>query len=217
MSARFPFDPADVVRAVREGKTTLRAMANATLPRWRSDLRGTVLDLASGDGSEALRRLAPAADWVGVDLAHAPDVRADMTAPLPFAEDSADAAVCMWFLYMAPDPAAVLREIHRVLRPGGALILATPLVFAVNPEPRDLWRFTGEGLETLLESAGFSSWEVIGLGGRWTSSAYLLEPYLRPRRLMRPLAVKLCLWLDGLALSGRVARNPVGHVARAVA
>lgn len=40
---------------------------------------------------------------------------------LPFADDSHDAALSTWTLCTIPDVAAALREVRRVLRPGGAL------------------------------------------------------------------------------------------------
>jgi ubiquinone/menaquinone biosynthesis methyltransferase len=95
-----------------------------------------VLDLASGTGDVALMVAAadPAAEVVGTDinpdmlaLAEAkqpPGLRnvrwqqADATA-LPFADGSFDVVLCAYAGRGFPDWEAVLREVHRVLVPGG--------------------------------------------------------------------------------------------------
>src|SRR5688572_24435860 len=101
---------------------------------------GAVLDLGCGTG-EIIARLAakyPQASFTGVDLEepHLERARArcaefgdrvrfetgDATA-LGFDAASFDLAVCRHVLQAVPDPAVVLAEIHRVLRPNGRVHL----------------------------------------------------------------------------------------------
>jgi SAM-dependent methyltransferase len=45
---------------------------------------------------------------------------------LPFVDESFDLIVCLWVLEHLKGPAATLREVRRVLRPGGHFIFVTP-------------------------------------------------------------------------------------------
>ncbi len=91
-----------------------------------------VLDLATGVGAMASRLEArfPGIELIGVDwsaqqlsaarLNHPSlkNIRADATR-LPFADDTFDRVYCSWLLEHVAAPVAVLREVRRVLKPGG--------------------------------------------------------------------------------------------------
>ena len=72
------------------------------------------------------------------------------------AEDGAfDAVVSTQVLEHVPDPDSYLAEAHRLLRPGGTLVLSTHGIYWYHPVPVDLWRWTGPGLRRQIERCGF--------------------------------------------------------------
>lgn len=97
-----------------------------------------VLDLGAGDGfvSAELAARAGAGLGVAVDVA-APEplcarrhpvsrVTARLPGPLPFRDGSFDVVVSLETIEHLLDPDGLLAEAHRVLAPGGRLILSTP-------------------------------------------------------------------------------------------
>ncbi len=106
-----------------------------------------VLDVGCGTG-QFLRRLADRASGAqlhGMDAASgmlriarkrvarsAMLCEADLEAGLPYEASSMDAIACMQVLYTARDPDQLLRELRRVLRPMGRLVLVNP--HTPNPE-----------------------------------------------------------------------------------
>lgn len=73
--------------------------------------------------------------------------------PLPDAQF--DTVLNLQVLEHVPDPLAALQEMHRVLVPGGKLIISVPHLDYLHNEPYDFFRYTKHGLRTLLERAGF--------------------------------------------------------------
>lgn len=66
-----------------------------------------------------------------------PVARTDRWGRLPFAADTFDSASVLDVLEHVPDEAAVLAELHRVLRPGGLLVASVParhLLSALDPD-----------------------------------------------------------------------------------
>jgi len=117
---------------------------------------------------------------------------------IPFVDGCADAVLCSQVLEHVPDPAAALREMARVLKPGGCLFLSTHGTFIYHPHPTDYWRWTQDGLAKLFADVGrFDAVELHPNGSTGHCLAYLLAVYcyltlkkkwLRPvRRLLVPL------------------------------
>jgi SAM-dependent methyltransferase len=106
-----------------------------------------VLDVGCGDRPYA--ELFPGA--VGFDVPGNP--RADLHGSIdaiPVEDASFDVVLCLQVLEHVPDPAAAVRELRRVVRRGGRVLLSTHGIYPFHPNPDDLWRWTHQGLERLF-------------------------------------------------------------------
>ena len=179
----------------------------------------TVLDVACGTGvvaAAAVERVGPSGAVTGVDInpgmiavaARTRGVRwaqAD-AARLPFPDGGFDRVLCQAGLQFVPDRLGALREMGRVLRPGGRVALLVwralhhspgfaaladalqavvgpeaaagraPFVFGDDPRP----------LVTLLDSAGFGDVDVQARAG--TVCFASVEAFVRCQRAASPLA-----------------------------
>lgn len=115
-------------------------------------------------------------DWPGSP--HTGAARADVIADiaeLPIADASLDAVLCTEVLEHVRGPHRAAAELHRVLAPGGRILITVPFVGELHEEPYDFQRFTSYGLEALLEDAGFTDVVVRPLGGWGTTIAQVLR------------------------------------------
>jgi demethylmenaquinone methyltransferase/2-methoxy-6-polyprenyl-1,4-benzoquinol methylase len=158
-------------------------------PRWRRFLVSrveagpgdTVLDVATGTGAVALELVRQhGCDVVGVDQSAGMLAEARRRAngrvrlvegsadALPFADGEFDALTFTYLMRYVDDPAATLRELARVVRPGGTI---AGLEFGL---PRGIWRPLWElWVRVGLPAAGAA------IGGGWREVGSFLGPSIR--------------------------------------
>src|ERR687886_645662 len=103
-----------------------------------------------------------ASEYVGVDVVENPaaDLQGAVES-LPVADASFDLVLCIQVLEHADDPVRAVRELRRVVAPGGAVLASTHGVQVYHPAPVDLWRWTHAGLDRLFrQNADWSSLSV---------------------------------------------------------
>ncbi len=166
-----------------------------------------VLDLGSGPGNTANLLARTGATVTGIDFSPEMVRVARTTYPeitfeqadaerLPYEDGSFDAVVASYLLHRLARPEVVLREAHRVLRPGGAFVFA---LFGEGGDQSSVIAFfeaveahhdLGEGFlpplygvtessvfESMLTSAGFPDCQLSVHGFTWQTES--LEPVIR--------------------------------------
>ena len=108
--------------------------------------------------------------YIGLDLQFEGTVDVVASAEcIPIRTDSLDVVLCNDVLQYVFDPPAAMREMHRVLKPGGQLILSTRGQY---PEHHDeLWRFLPDGLRHLAKAFGRAEVESEGRSGSGVMTA----------------------------------------------
>jgi demethylmenaquinone methyltransferase/2-methoxy-6-polyprenyl-1,4-benzoquinol methylase len=193
-------------------------------PRWRRALVDAVaprageriLDVATGTGMVAAE-LRGRADCTVVGLDQSPQMLAVARARfvgegarvelvegeaerLPFEDASFDALTFTYLLRYVDDPPATMRELARVVRPGGRV---ASLEFGVPPGrlPREAWRlYTAIGLPTLGRVAS----------REWAEVGRFLGPSIRGFYAKHPLERIVGYWRDAGLDDVRVRRMSLG-------
>jgi ubiquinone/menaquinone biosynthesis C-methylase UbiE len=166
-----------------------------------------VLDV--GAGSAPYRALFAHCDYKTHDFVQLKDaqLRYGRYAPIDFVSDaksipvpdaSFDAVLCTEVLEHVPEPIAVVRELGRIVAPGGRLILTAPLGSGIHQEPYHFYGgYTPYWYQRFLKEAGFESVAVTANAG---TLRHVSQETIRFVRMTRPfsMAAPWCgqlLWL----------------------
>jgi len=126
---------------------------------------GRILDVGCRDKPYA-PWLKQAETHFGIDISSGPQVDAIIAPnePWPLVNSSFDVVICLQVLQYVADLNNLFNEIHRVLKPGGALIMTFPFAYNQHTVVKDYWRFSVDGMQELL-AARFKIIECKAQGG----------------------------------------------------
>ena len=144
-----------------------------------------VLDLGSGPGLDAFlaaERVGPTGRVIGVDMTPAMLARARRNAAkggytnvdfregrlesLPLGDAAVDAVTSNCVINLVPDKAAVFRQVARVLKPGGRLVISDIVLDGQLPEAleKDIYAYVGCVSGAVDRREYFAMLEAAGLG-----------------------------------------------------
>ena len=154
--------------------------------------------LIIGAGYDPYRSIFPVAkEYVCLDIKPVDgvtDVVADALA-LPFVAAHFDCILASEVMEHLSDPFLFIREITRVLKLGGTVILTVPFMFHQHSDPYDYWRPTRRSLEELFSS--FTEVDIWPQGNRMhvicdlLTTAFSPKPIFFPFRILNHLLVRL--------------------------
>lgn len=175
---------------------------------------GKLLDI--GCGNSPFRHLLDPAisEYQGIDVQVAssfgyrnPDTIYYDGKVIPFPDESFDALLCTEVLEHVADPTELLREMRRVLKPGGFGIITIPWSARFHYKPFDYHRYTPSMLERLFE---LFNQQIIRPRGTDLSSiaSKIVVCYIRNLLRLRPSNFRDCLFIP-LRIVGAVIAMPI--------
>lgn len=137
--------------------------------------------LDAGAGECVYKRFFSHCNYKAIDLAVGEErwnySNLDYVGPLhdlPIEDGMFDAVLCTQVLEHLEWPRESVKEMYRVLKPGGKLYMTVPMAHNEHQTPYDFFRYTSFGLKSICKHAGFKEVKIVPFGGLWVRWAYEL-------------------------------------------
>lgn len=145
------------------------------------------------------------------------DTFADLNMPLALEPDSFDTVIASDVIEHLHAPQVLFASAHRLLRPGGKLIIGVPFLYWIHEEPHDFHRYTRFALEKMTADAGLVPISVAPFAGAPEVIADLLTKILAPRPGLARVAYTLTRVFLSLGVVKRISHRtretmPMGYL-----
>lgn len=140
----------------------------------------------------------------------------DLNRELPFEDAAFDTILSTCVLEHIERPEILWREIARILRPGGKVILTSPFFYPIHEAPHDYHRYTGFKLRQFCEDNDLPVLELEPYGGVPEIIFDVIARHLYRHRFLVGLHLAMCRfllsrrWVKALSADTR-ANFPMGY------
>jgi len=140
-------------------------------------------------GYADLRIFFSGKEFIGCDMREGPGVDKILNLhDIDLPDNSVGTVLCLDTLEHVEYPHKALSEIHRILKPGGIVLISSVMECPIHDYPYDYWRFTPESFRSLLkdfdmffvDSAGKKLFPhaVVGIGIKGTNQKENLDRFI---------------------------------------
>lgn len=182
--------------------------------------KGDLLDAGCGNMPYKLLFFKKVMKYQGLDLKDADIIGSVLD--IPKKDASYDTILSTQVIEHVTDPAKMMIEFYRVLKPNGYVILTAPLFWCLHEEPQDYFRFTKYSLKMLFENAGFKI-IYIRERGNWAITigqmiSLFLEPsfnkYLLkyPKRTIQAFVQFIFYLIAQVPIFNKIKQAPLGYI-----
>lgn len=147
------------------------------------EISGKILDV--GCGRKPYKNLFQYTEYIGIDIENPghPHQEEDIDIfydgkAFPLKDNEFDNIICNQVLEHVFTPDSFLKEINRVLKKDGKLLLTVPFIWDEHEQPNDFARYSSFGLKHLLEENGFTVCKQIKSVDNMSAIFQLINAYI---------------------------------------
>ncbi|MBN2109733.1 MAG: class I SAM-dependent methyltransferase [Methanosarcinaceae archaeon] len=164
-------------------KTNMRMnLENKLIPILKQYTKGEVLEVGSGNLS--YKKYVNYTDYKTLDVnSH---LRVDFCEDIhetTLSSESFDTVLMIEVLEHLYNPFTAIKQVNRLLRKGGYVVVTTPFIYPYHGTPHDFYRYTKYGLMKIFDD--FEEVKIVEYGNVFGASLDILTSY----KLLKPLKI----------------------------
>ena len=172
----------------------------------QNPMNGSVLDVGGGEKADYRSWLnCDSYDSVNIDDSAMPTWVVGVGESIPSTSHCYDTIISFNTLEHIFDTRFVLKEMYRVLKDDGKIVLTTPFLFPIHGHPDDFFRPTPSWYKQMLSEIGFKNIEVVPLAWGPFTTGQICSGLPGP---IRGLRKQLALVIDFIYMRIRESRSP---------